>query len=123
MDVKSKQPVPWIFWILIASVLVVLGQSMYENYLAKNYLFFVEASCDSTVNECYSRSCDNIDDCPPNGLTAYRVFQLPASQFNNCSDNSCLNICPSEAYVCEEIMCSTQEDVSCEGTTAATTNI
>ena len=117
MDVESRKSIPWIFWILIASVLIILGQSMYENYIAKNYLFFVEAKCDSVVNECYSRSCDNVDDCPPNGLTSYRVFQLPASQFKNCSDNSCLNICPSSAYECEEIACSTQEDVSCEGPT------
>ena len=109
----TKQSTPWILWVLVASVVIILGQSMYENYVAKNYLFFVEAACDSTMNECYTRSCDNADDCPPNNFTTYRIFQLPASQFKNCSNNSCLNICPSEAYSCEEILCSTQEDISC----------
>ena len=113
MDMPTKQSTPWILWVLVASVVIILGQSMYENYIAKNYLFFVEATCDSATNECYVRSCDNADDCPPNDLTTYRVFQLPASQFKNCSDNSCLNICPSETYSCEEILCSTQEDISC----------
>ena len=115
MDTESKHPIPWIFWILIASVLIILGQSIYKNYIAKDYLFFVEAKCDPALDECYSRSCDIEGDCPPDNLTLYRVFQLPASQFSDCSDNSCLNICPSETYSCEEILCSTQEEISCEG--------
>ena len=120
MDVATKQSTPWIFWILLVSVLIILGQSMYKNYVAKDYLFFIEAKCDSLVNECYVRSCDTSGDCPPDNLTVYRVFQLPASQFKNCSDNSCLNICPSTAHSCEEIKCSTQSDISCEGPTATT---
>ncbi|MCX6786613.1 MAG: hypothetical protein NTU85_02245 [Candidatus Kaiserbacteria bacterium] len=115
MDVETKQPIPWILWILLASVLIILGQSMYKNYIAKNYPFFIEASCDTATNECYVRSCDVDGDCPPDNLTVYRVFQLPAFEFKNCSDNSCLNICPSEAHSCEEIMCSTQSDISCDG--------
>jgi|GEM_PF-2048911 len=119
MDVAARQSTPWIFWILLISVLIIFGQSMYKNYVAKDYLFFVEAKCDSVVNECYVRSCDVDGDCPPDNLTSYRVFQLPASQFKNCSDNSCLNICPSTASSCEEIPCSTQSDISCEGPGAA----
>jgi hypothetical protein len=122
MNAAAKQSTPWILWVLIASVLVILGQSMYKNYVVKDYLFFVEAQCDSSVNECYVRSCDVDGDCPPNNLSTYRVFQLPASQFHNCSDNSCLNICPSEAHSCEEIKCSTQSDISCEGPGAAATS-
>lgn len=117
MDVPTKRSTPWIFWILIVSVLIILGQSMYENYILKKYVFFVEAQCDPSADECYVRSCDIEGDCPPNNLTIYRVFQLPASQFQNCSDNSCLNICPSIAHSCEEIACSTQSDISCEGPT------
>lgn len=118
MDAPAKQSTPWILWVLLISVVIILWQSMYENYILKDYLFFVEASCDTTMNECYVRSCENVEDCPPNGLTTYRAFKLPASQFKNCSDNSCLNICPSEPYSCEEILCSTQEDISCDGPTA-----
>lgn len=121
MDVPTKRSTPWILWILLVSVVIILGQSMYKNYIVKDYLFFTEATCDSTVNECYSRSCDVSGDCPPDNLTVYRVFQLPASQFTYCSDNSCLNICPSTAHSCEEIKCSTQSDISCEGPTATTT--
>lgn len=122
MDVPLKQSTPWIFWVLIISVLIVLGQSMYKNYIAKDYLFFIEAKCDSATNECYMRICDN-GDCPPNNLTSYRVFQLPASQFKNCSDNSCLYICPSAVHSCEEIRCTTQSDISCKGPTATTTTL
>ena len=115
MDTLSKQPIPWVFWILFVSVIFVVGQTLYLQTFSKDYLFFVEASCDPAVNECYVRSCDSIDDCPPNGLTTFRSFQLPASQFKYCSDNSCLNICPSDDYSCEELFCSDQEDYSCEG--------
>jgi len=114
MDISPDHHTPWIFWVLLVSVVIILGQSLYENYFAKNYAFFLEALCDSSVNECYVRSCDD-EECPPNSLISYRVFELPAYQFHNCSDNSCLNICPSPAYGCEEIACSTQSDISCEG--------
>lgn len=121
MEVIPKRSTPWIFGVLIISVMIVFGQSMYENYVARNYFFYVEASCNPATNECYSRTCDNNGDCPPNNLTTYRIFQLPASQFHDCSDNSCLNICPSSAYDCEEIKCSTKSDISCEGPEATTT--
>lgn len=121
MDVQNKQSTPLVLWVLIFSVVVVLGQSMYVNYIKKDYVFYLEAKCDSVTNECYSRSCENDGDCPPNGLTVYRVFQLPASEFKNCSDNSCLNICPSSASSCEEVLCSTQSDISCEGPTYTST--
>jgi len=123
MDKNSKHSTPWVFWVLIVSVLIVLGQSMYVNYLKKGYLFFIEAPCNPSTNECYVRSCDVDGDCPPDNLTEYRVFQLPASQFNNCSDNSCLNICPSTSSSCEEIYCSTQSDISCEGPDTTTTSL
>ncbi len=115
MDPEQKKSVPWIFWVLVLSVLIVLGQSMYVNYFEKDYTFYVEAQCDSSIEECYSRSCENEDDCPPNGLAEYRAFELPASQFQYCSDNSCLDICPSEEHACEELLCSDQEDVECVG--------
>ena len=115
MDVKSSQPVPWIFWILLVSVIFVVGQTLYIQTFSKDYLFFVEAPCDPAVNECYVRDCSILDECPPNDLATFRTFQLPASRFEYCSDNSCLNICPSETYFCEELPCSDQEDYSCEG--------
>ncbi len=122
MDVSAKRSTPGILWVLLVSVLIILGQSVYKNYIMKDYLFFVQAKCDPVTNECYTRTCDNVGDCPPNNLTIYRIFQIPASQFKNCSDNSCLNICPSSAYSCEEIKCSTQSDISCEGPGATATS-
>ena len=121
MDAASKQSTPWVVWVLLASVVIILGQSLYKNYYAKDYLFYVEAACDSTASECYSRSCEVEGDCPPNNLSTYRVFELPASQFQYCTDNSCINICPSTEHSCTEISCSSQEDVACEGPTATTT--
>lgn len=117
----AKRSTPWILWVLLVSVLIILGQSVYKNYIAKNYTFYLEAPCNPATDECYVRTCATDGDCPPNNLTTYRVFQLPAYEFKNCSNNSCLNICPSVAYSCEEIKCSTQTDISCEGPGATTT--
>lgn len=114
MENPPKQPVPWLAWLLLLSVLVGFGVSIYRYDIAKNYSLFVEAPCDPLTNECYVRDCDN-DGCPPNDLAVYRTFTLPAQEFAHCTDNSCLSICPSEAHSCTEIMCSDQDDVSCEG--------
>lgn len=102
-------------WILLISVCVVLGLSLYKNYIKKDYTFYTEAFCDSSASECFVRSCENPDDCPPNQLEEYRAFELPAAEFVNCSDNSCLNICPSTEHSCTEILCSSLEDSECVG--------
>jgi len=115
MESSAVRSVPWAFWLLIFSVLVVLGQSLYKNYVLKDYIFYVEASCDASTNECYSRSCENEDDCPPSGLEEYRAFELPAHEFKNCIDNSCTNICPSEEHSCIESLCSSQSEIACVG--------
>lgn len=122
MDIPKKTSVPVILWILIISVIIVLGQSIYKNYILRDYTFYVEAQCDTSANECYVRSCEVEGDCPPNNLETYRAFELPASEFQYCSDNSCLNICPSEEHLCEELLCSDQEDVDCEGPTLTLEN-
>ena len=103
----------WLLWVLLLSVVVVCGASAYKYLFAEKYPFIVEAACDPIVQSCYERDCSNPDDCPPNGLSLYRVFELPASEFKNCSDNSCTNICPSESRGCVEIDCDTQSDVAC----------
>mgnify|MGYP003394958006 CR=1 FL=1 len=113
MDAISKRSTPWIFWILLVSVVIVLGQSMYENSIAKNYLFYVEAECNPAISQCYVRSCDNNGDCPPNNLSTYSLYTIPAGLFSSCTDNSCSNICTWGNATCKEIPCSSQTDIEC----------
>jgi len=98
-------------WILLATVFVAILFSFYKYYMTQNYLFLVEAPCDPQAAECYVRDCDE-EECPPNGLSEYRLFGVPAELFNICVDNSCQNICSIEAY-CEELLCSAQEEIEC----------
>lgn len=105
----------WLLWLLLLSVIIACSAGAYKYLIVEDYSFIVEASCDSVTQSCYQRDCSNPDDCPPNGLSVYRVFELPSSEFKNCSDNSCANICPSELYQCTEIACDTQDDVECVG--------
>lgn len=102
-----------IHWVLLYSVAVVVFICVYKYAYARNYSFFVEASCDPELMECYSRDCE-IDYCPPRGLEVYTVFRMPAVVFDSCTNNECVNIC-ADGHTCTEITCSEQEDISCVG--------
>ena len=121
MKFATRSTTSWIIWILLLSVVIIFGQSLYQNLYSKSFTFQVEMACNSETSECYSRMCQNDGDCPPNNLTTYRVFTLPASEFQKCSDNSCSNICSSEHNNCTEVLCSTQTDISCIGPTGTST--
>jgi len=109
----QKAPVSWLFWILISSVVVACGFSAYRYIIQEDYTFLVEAPCNPLNQACYVRDCE--DYCPPNELSEYRLFSLPAKEFARCEDNSCLNICPSATYSCEEILCEEDEETACPG--------
>ncbi len=112
MDSGERQPAP-IHWILLFSVVVAIIVSGYKYLITKDYEFLVEAPCNSALSLCYVRDCDN-DYCPPNGLSEYRVFSIPASRFKDCSDNSCANVCVAGGP-CTEAACSEEAGDSCAG--------
>jgi len=99
--------------ILVLSVLAVATATTYKFLLEKNYNFVVEAPCDSSTNACFIRSCFNSDDCPPNGLENYRIFNVKASDFEKCTNNSCLNECLSGKISCKETKCGNSEEDEC----------
>jgi hypothetical protein len=100
-------------WILVLSVVVVITATAYKFLFVKDYNFVVEAPCDPAVSTCFVRDCSNLDDCPPNGLSDYKVFNVKALDFEKCADNSCLNECLSSQIPCEEIKCGDSEEDSC----------
>ncbi|MEK7480004.1 MAG: hypothetical protein AAB665_01800 [Patescibacteria group bacterium] len=101
-------------FILLASAVIAILISLYTYLYARAYDFLVEAPCSVVTAECYVRDCSE-GDCPPNNLSSYRVFSVPASAFDACTDNSCINICSAAGGPCTEIACSEQEDVECLG--------
>jgi hypothetical protein len=100
-------------WILALSVVAVIAATAYKFLFAKDYDFVLEAPCDPSTNTCFTRDCSNPDDCPPNGLENYRIFNVKASDFGKCADNSCLNECLSGKISCTETKCGESEEDAC----------
>ncbi len=105
--------------ILVAFVtlsLVLVFATAFSKYIfAKDYFFLIETPCDSLSEWCYIRSC--VDYCPPNELEVYQVYQLHASHFSDCTDNTCQNIChpDSEPTICTTIPCAATDEQMCDG--------
>jgi hypothetical protein len=106
-----------VHWILLAMMVVAFIVSINKFYVHQNYDVFVEAPCDPKTQQCYTRDCST-GNCPPNNLSVYRLYKVPASVFPSCSDNSCANVCKEGSTSCVEVPCSSQSDVDC---TSATT--
>lgn len=111
---KSTDKVTKILFILISALfLAAIINDFYTFYFQKNYDFTVEASCDPAQQSCFIRNCSANSECPPNGLEVYRVFTLKASDFNKCSDDSCLVECTSGSIRCTEISCGESAEDTC----------
>ena len=108
----AKAQIPYLFWLLMFSVILVSLFGLYKYLFAQNYDFILEAPCDSSQQTCYVRDCEE-DYCPPNELAEYRMFTIPAHAFKDCEDNACLNLCSEENGPCTEILCgeNPEEDV------------
>jgi hypothetical protein len=86
----------------------------YTKYIfAKDYSFYIETPCEPDSEICFVRDCDNY--CPPNNLSAYKAFIIPADIFANCVDNACSNICLADKgrQACEQIHCNAEAGDSC----------
>lgn len=99
-------------WALLGSTVVAFFMSGYLYLYAESYSYQVEAPCDAEAHECYVRDCSD-GECPPNNLTDYRVFVVPAVSFRHCADNSCANICLAPHSPCREIRCSEDAEATC----------
>lgn len=100
--------------ILVIGSLFFVALTAFTKYLLfKDYTFLIEAACDPEEQICYTRSCE--DYCPPNGLEVFTVYEISASNFDSCTDNSCASICRFEqtASLCTEIFCEPSDDVTC----------
>ncbi len=99
--------------VLMLSVVVVVVAAGYKFLWLKDYNFIVEAECDPTSENCFHRDCSNAEDCPPNGLENYRLFEVPASDFPKCMDSSCARECSKKSISCQEIDCGETESDEC----------
>jgi hypothetical protein len=102
-----------IFGLILLTTLSVIIYNFYTFYYLRDYTFLVEASCDPQEQSCYIRSCTEEGECPPNGLEQFRMFEINASNFDKCSDNSCANECIVGSIECEEIPCDEDNGDTC----------
>lgn len=98
--------------LLITSIGLVIFSTGYRFLWEKNYTFMVETECTVGSESCFARDCEE-EECPPNGLEEYRVFNLQAKDFSACDGGSCLNVCVDGSITCEEVMCDSFAGDSC----------
>lgn len=108
----SKKVVVLLVATVISVSLVIL--TSYTKYIfAQDFQFRIEGTCNPETETCYVRDCD--DYCPPNQLANYNVFIIPASEYDQCENNTCDNLCQADEAnpLCEKINCSVENGNDC----------
>lgn len=104
--VKKSGLNTFIVWLFVLSFLAVIVANFDHFFFKKSYDYLVEASCDPQIENCYYRDCQNApDECPPNGLSVYKVYTIGAKDFHQCSNNSCKTECESSIVSCISVAC------------------
>ncbi len=103
-----------VFLALVFILLVLpIAFSYYKYYYTKDYDYIVEANCDPFIEICFSRDCSLPDECPPNGLSNYKMFIVKGYDFNKCLDNSCEDECSNNLINCTTITCGDSDEDVC----------
>ncbi len=95
------------------SIFLVLCCAYAKYIFAKDYIFYIEGSCNPETQSCFVRNCDEY--CPPNGLDTYSAYHIQAREYLKCTSNDCASICENSVTknVCEQITCDTGAGDSC----------
>jgi hypothetical protein len=101
-----------LFLIITLGFVFTLGMSFYTYLYQKDYFFIVEGTCDPGLEKCFQRECAELDECPSEELSYYKSYKVSASDFANCTNNSCKAECESGVFACIPILCEeeTQEN-------------
>ncbi len=102
---KTDKVNNWFLWLIGLSCFVAIGCALYFFYYKKDYDFVVEVACDTSKEACSQRDCSNPDDCPPNGLSDFKRYELNAADFKMCENEDCTIVCETGAIKCEPIQC------------------
>jgi len=112
-DNQKRVTIPLITFFLIC-LIVVLASSFYKYYVTKNYQYIVEAPCDTAMEKCFIRDCEaDPESCPPNELSVYKKYYVRASDFKNCTDDSCAEQCDARLISCQRVICTESSGDSC----------
>jgi hypothetical protein len=97
----------WFFVLL----LITLWFAFNRYVETKNFHVIIETPCDPAGELCFFRDCDK-EECPPNGLSTYRSWDVNAKIFYGCDvNNTCESTCENETGKCKEIVCNPEIDM------------
>lgn len=95
--------------IFVSGFFVVLLGAFARYYYLKEYIFHIETPCDPAFEICFVRDCE-ADECPPNGLSHYRTFDILANKFDACEADNCEFFCETNPSECVELVCDSEVD-------------
>jgi hypothetical protein len=99
--------------LFLSGFFVVIAGSFARYYFLKEFPINIEVPCDSTLELCFHRDCEIEDECPPNGLSDYRQFEILGRTFATCSEiDGCEVLCKTTSE-CTEIVCGEDEEDVC----------
>lgn len=102
---QKKKSNNWFLRAMIGCCIIAILVSFYFFYYKKDYNFIVEVPCDVLKEQCFQRDCSNPDDCPPNGLSSFKRYNLRAMDFKMCENEDCAKACESGTIKCEPVEC------------------
>ena len=94
---------------LIGTCVISIISSIYFFYYKKNFDFIVETKCDPQIETCFYRDCTNPDDCPPNNLSYFNVYNINARDFTFCENEDCTAFCDANTIKCNKNECTEQD--------------
>ena len=70
----------------------------------------VEATCDPATTSCYYRDCSEEGACYEYQEEVYKLFEVPAEEFETCGGLSCAERCEAGTIACEEVTCDAETE-------------
>lgn len=100
--------------LFLSGLFVVIIASFARYYYLKEFPIHIEVPCDPASEICFYRDCELEDECPPNGLSNYRQFEISGSAFATCSEiDGCESFCENSGSECTELVCGESEEDVC----------
>ncbi len=101
--------------LFLSGFFVVIVGSFARYYYLKEFPINIEVPCDPISELCFYRDCELEDECPPNGLSTYRQFELSGRTFATCSEiDGCEVLCKTTSECIETVCGDGEEDVCTE---------
>ena len=99
--------------LFLSGFFVALAASFIRYYYLKEFPVHIEVPCNPAIEICFHRDCET-GDCPPNGFSDYRQFDLTGAVFASCDEvDGCEYACKNDAGACTETVCGNTEGDIC----------